>query len=68
VDISPIASGPSFRICPLCEESRMVFSGLNDARCPACGYEPSDDFLMTLRQIINLPEAPETRSEWELRA
>lgn len=68
MDTSTVASGTDFRICPLCEESRLVFSGLNDARCPACDYEPSDDFLMTLRQIVNLPEAPETRPERELRA
>jgi hypothetical protein len=47
-----IASEAQFRICPLCEESRLVFSGLNEARCPACDYEPSNGFLITLRQIV----------------
>ncbi len=67
MDTSTLVSGPHFRICPLCEASRLVFSGLHDARCPACGYEPSDGFLITLRQIVTLPEAPETRPE-RLRA
>jgi len=60
MNTSFVASGPHFRICPLCEASRLVFSGLNEARCPACGHEPSDGFLKTLRQIVDLPEAPET--------
>lgn len=59
MNTSPVASGPRFRICPLCEESRLVFSGLNDARCPVCEHEPGDGFLLTLRQIVNLPEIPE---------
>jgi hypothetical protein len=66
-----IASEAQFRICPLCEESRLVFSGLNEARCPACDYEPSNGFLITLRQIVNLPEVSETsrsQPERELRA
>ena len=54
--MSPLASGPCVRICPLCEESRLVFSGLYSARCPACGCEPSRDFLKTLHQIVALPE------------
>ncbi len=52
-------SGARFRICPFCEESRLVFSGLNQARCPACSSEPGEDFLKTLRQIIALPEVLE---------
>ncbi len=69
VDTSPLVSGPSFRICPLCEGSKLVFSGLNEARCPACDHEPSDGFLITLRQIIALPEVSEmsrSRPEREL--
>ncbi len=71
MDTSILASGPGFRICPLCEASRLVFSGLNDARCPDCDHEPSDGFLMTLRQIVDLPEVSETlrsQPERELRA
>lgn len=60
MDISPLASKASFKICPLCEERRMVFSGLYSARCPACGYEPDRAVLKALRQIIALPEATGT--------
>ncbi len=60
MDASTPVSGPNFRICPLCEEGRLVFSGLNDARCPTCDHEPGDGFLITLRQIVNLPEVSET--------
>ncbi len=70
MDTSTLASGTHFRICPLCEASRLVFSGLNEARCPACEHEPDDGFLKTLRQIVDLPEASETsrsRPERELR-
>lgn len=66
-----IASEAQFKICPLCEESRLVFSGLNEARCPACEHEPEDGFLITLRQIVDLPEASRTsrsRPEREFRA
>jgi len=49
VDTSTIASEAQFKICPLCEESRLVFSGLNEARCPVCDHEPDEDFLKTLR-------------------
>lgn len=71
MDNLTLASGPHFRICPLCEESRLVFRGLADARCSACDYEPSDGFLKTLRQIVSLPEASEalrSQPERELRA
>ena len=60
VDTSTIASGPQFRICPLCEASRLVFSGLYSARCLACCCEPGSDFRKSLRQIVALPDAPET--------
>jgi hypothetical protein len=59
-----IASEAQFKICPLCEESRLVFSGLNEARCPVCDHEPDEDFLKTLRQIVALPgisELPHSR-------
>ena len=56
---STIASEAQFKICPLCEESRLVFSGLNEARCPACDHELSSDFLKALRQIVALPDASE---------
>jgi hypothetical protein len=59
VNTSTIASGAQFKICPLCEESRLVFSGLNEARCPVCDHEPDEDFLKTLRQIIALPDTSE---------
>ena len=70
MDTSALASGPGFRICPLCEASRLAFSGLNEARCPACEHEPDDGFLITLRQIVDLPEVSGTsrsRPERELR-
>ena len=54
-----IASEAQFKICPLCEVSRLVFTGLNEARCPACHHEPSRDFLKALRQIVSLPETSE---------
>jgi hypothetical protein len=54
-----VASEAGFKICPLCEESRLVFSGLNEARCPACDHEPSSDFLKALRKIVSLPETSE---------
>lgn len=54
-----IASEAQFKICPLCEESRLVFSGLNEARCPVCDHEPDEDFLKTLRQIVALPDTLE---------
>ena len=54
-----IVSSAQFKICPLCEESRLVFSGLNEARCPACDHEPNNDFLKALRQIVSLPETSE---------
>ena len=66
-----IASGTQFRICPLCEASRLVFSGLNEARCPACDHEPEDGFLITLRQIVDLLETSGTSRSWsegEIRA
>lgn len=71
MDTSTLASGPGFRICPLCEASRLVFSGLSEARCPACAHEPEDGFLITLRQIVDLPETSETsrsRPEEEIQA
>jgi hypothetical protein len=55
-----IASEAQFRICPLCEESRLVFSGLNRARCLRCECEPSGAFLKTLRQIVALPQSAGT--------
>ena len=54
-----VASEPQFKICPLCEESRLVFSGLNKARCPVCDHEPSSHFLKALRQIVSLPDTSE---------
>jgi hypothetical protein len=33
------------------------------ARCPAGDCGPGDSFLKTLRQIVNLPEAPRTLSQ-----
>lgn len=74
MDTLPLASAADFKICPLCEESRLVFSGLNEARCPACDYEPTEVVLKTLRQIVILPEAvtsharPNGDSEPESRA
>lgn len=68
MNTSTLASGPHFRICPLCEESRLVFSGLNDARCPVCDHEPGDGFLITLRQIVTLPETSRSQPERELQA
>ena len=59
MDTSTIASEAQFKICPLCEESRLVFSGLNEARCPVCDHEPDENFLKTLRQIIALPDTAE---------
>ena len=55
-----MASGAHFRICPFCEESRLVFSGLNRARCLRCECEPSGAFLKTLRQIVALPQSAGT--------
>lgn len=60
MDISPLASAANFKICPFCEESRLAFSGLYSARCPACDYEPGEAVLKTLRQIVALPEATGT--------
>jgi len=57
VEPETIASGARFRICPSCEESRLVFRGLNEARCPACDWEPDAGLLKTLRQIVALPES-----------
>ena len=57
---SAIASEAQFKICPLCEESRLVFSGLNEARCPVCDHEPSTNFLKALRQIVSLPDTSES--------
>lgn len=54
-----IASEAQFRIYPFCEESRLVFSGLNEARCPVCDHEPSSHFLKALRQIVSLPDTSE---------
>ena len=71
VNTPTIASEAQFKICPLCEASRLVFSGLNEARCPACEHEPEDGFLITLRQIVDLPEVSgnsRSRSERERRA
>ncbi len=51
-----VASEAEFKICPLCEESKLVFSGLNEARCPVCEHEPDEDFLKALRQIVALPD------------
>jgi hypothetical protein len=70
VETPTAASGAGFRICPFCEESRLVFSGLYEARCPACDHEPGEDSLKTLRQIVALPEASKTsrsRPERKLR-
>ena len=63
MDASPMISGTRFAICPMCEASKMVFSGLYAARCPACDYEPDGAFLKTLRQIVTLPDAPETHRQ-----
>jgi uncharacterized protein (DUF983 family) len=60
VQTPTMASGAHFRICPSCEESRLLFSGLNEARCPACDCEPSGAFLKTLRQIVALTESAGT--------
>ena len=54
-----IASGAQFRICPLCEEGRLVISGLNEARCSMCAHEPDEDFLKTIRQMFALPDTLE---------
>jgi hypothetical protein len=59
VNTPTLVSKRGFRICPLCEASRLLFSSLYEARCPACDHEPSDGFLKTLRQIVDLPEAPD---------
>lgn len=59
MDTSTQVSGPDFRICPRCEASRLVFSGLYSARCPTCGCEPSEAFMETLCQIVALPEVAE---------
>lgn len=59
MDASNLASGSRFAICPMCEASKLVFSGLYSARCPACGCEPDGAFLRTLREIVTLPDATE---------
>jgi hypothetical protein len=48
--------GRNFRICPVCEAERLVFSGWRSARCPECSYEPDGTFLQTLHEIVALPE------------
>jgi hypothetical protein len=60
VETLTMTSRASFRICPSCEESRLVFRGLNEARCPACDWEPDAGLLKTLRQIVALPESTAT--------
>lgn len=60
MDTSTVASATHFKICPFCEASRLVFSGLHEARCPTCDREPDSNFLKTLRQIVALPDASRT--------
>jgi len=60
MDTPSMASGVHFAICPLCEASRLVLSGLYSARCTECGIEPSEGSLKTLRRVVTLPDTAET--------
>lgn len=56
MDTSAHGSEARYRICPLCEEEKLVFSGWRVAQCPSCGFEPTAAFLQTLHDIVALPE------------
>lgn len=56
METSPQGSGTRYRICPLCEENRLVFDGWLSAQCTVCGFEPDSAFLKTLHEIVALPE------------
>lgn len=56
MDTSAQGSEARYRICPLCEEEKLVFSGWRVAECPSCGCEPTTAFLQTLHEIVALPE------------
>ena len=59
VNTPTVASGAEFRSCSPYEASRLVFSGLSEAKCPGCAYEPSSVFLKALRWIVALPDISE---------
>lgn len=67
MDASTPVSGTRYAICPMCEGSKLAFSGLYSARCPVCGGEPGSAFLEVLREIVNLPELPENSRNTQRR-
>jgi ribosomal protein L37AE/L43A len=52
------ASRPNCIICPFCESGGLVSLGPEFARCGSCGMPLLGSTLETLRDIVDLPEAP----------
>jgi hypothetical protein len=54
---STFTSGSDFLVCPLCQAGELQPFGGEGARCGSCGCVLGTAMLLTLEQIIALPDA-----------
>ena len=54
---SSLASRSDFLVCPVCQVGELQPFGGEGARCGRCGYVLDTAMLLTLEQIIALPDA-----------
>jgi ribosomal protein L37AE/L43A len=54
---STLASRSDYVVCPVCQVGELHPFGGESARCSRCGYILGAVMLLTLKQIIALPEA-----------
>jgi ribosomal protein L37AE/L43A len=57
VKASSLASRSDHFVCPVCQVSELQSFGGEGARCSSCGCKLGTAMLLTLEQIIALPDA-----------
>ena len=57
VKASTLSSSPDYLLCPVCEVGELHPFGGECARCSSCGYTLCEAMLLTLEQIVALPDA-----------
>jgi hypothetical protein len=57
VKSSTLASSPDYLVCPVCEVGELHPFGGESARCGSCGHVLGAAILLTLEQIVALPDA-----------
>ena len=57
VKASSLASRSDHLLCPVCQAGELHPFGGECARCSSCGYTLCEAMLLTLEQIVALPDA-----------